>query len=59
MPIIINEIVFKGTITGANGERRPTSRPRPDANQALIDRQAIVQACVEEVLKILEHEKER
>lgn len=56
MPVIINEIVFRGEVGGAarpEGAREALgSRPEPDARR-------IVEACVEEVLRILERKAER
>ncbi len=56
MPIIVNELVFKGTIAEATGNDRMSQTP---ARQPKLDKKALVEACVEEVLKILEREKER
>jgi hypothetical protein len=56
MPVIINELVFKGTIGEAPSEKKRT--PAGEA-QATLDRQELVEACVEAVLKILEQQKER
>jgi Family of unknown function (DUF5908) len=56
MPIVVNELIFKGVIADlpSNGKLPTTSdRPRP------IDQKALVEACVEEVLKILNRERER
>jgi hypothetical protein len=56
MPIVINELVFKGTIGETAGEEK---RPPAAESQAALDRQTLVEACVEEVLKMLERQKER
>jgi hypothetical protein len=56
MPIIVNELVFKGTITEAPKDGK--TQPKPE-RQPAIDRQVLVELCVEEVLKILERRKER
>jgi len=56
MPIIVNELVFKGTIAEATGNDRMS---RTTDRQPKLDKKALVEACVEEVLKILEREKER
>jgi hypothetical protein len=56
MPILINELVFKGTIgEPAASEKRPPAAPP----QPVIDQDTLVQVCVEEVLKALERLKER
>jgi hypothetical protein len=57
MPIIINEIVFKGTIAEAGGPKAAPSPAPPRVPQ--IDRETLIQLCVEEVLRILERQKER
>lgn len=54
MPIIINEVVFRGEIAPNDGARRPPADGRPPVN-----REALIQACVAEVLRILERQKER
>jgi len=55
MPILVNELVVKATI--AEPDRAATSQA--SNQQDLIERKDIVEACVEEVLKILERQKER
>jgi uncharacterized protein DUF5908 len=59
MPIIINEIVFKGTIAEANSQPPTPGVTPPREPEPAIDREALVQLCVEEVLRILERQKER
>ena len=56
MPIIINELVFKGTIAAPSSDQgeRPSTQPR-----SAMDQEMLVQVCVEEVLKVLERQKER
>lgn len=54
MPIIINEVVFRGEIAPNDGARRPAPESRPPVN-----REALIQSCVEEVLRILARQKER
>ena len=57
MPIVVNELVFKGVIgeLPTNGKKPPGS----DDRQPAIDQKALVEACVEEVMKILEQKRER
>ena len=56
MPILVNELVFKGVIAElpSNGKM-----PSEKARQLSVDRKALVEACVEEVMKILEQKQER
>ena len=56
MPIVVNELVIKATITDAAGD--PKTSPEP-GRRPPVDPKALVEACVEEVLKILEQRKER
>jgi hypothetical protein len=56
MPIIVNELVFRGTIAGP---KRDESSSSSDDRQAPVDTRALIEACVEEILKIVEREKER
>jgi hypothetical protein len=56
MPIVINELVFKGTI--ADPLPRDNERPSAPA-QSAIDPEMLVQICVERVLEALKREKER
>lgn len=56
MPIIINELVFKGTIAAPSpNAEEPPAGERPST----MDQEMLVQICVEEVLRALERQKER
>jgi hypothetical protein len=55
MPIIINELVVKATFADAAEEN---DAARTDGT-ATVDRQAMVEECVEEVMKILQRQNER
>ncbi len=56
MPIVINELVIRATV-GESGDGRPGA---PAPRQAPpVDRKALVEACVEEVLRLLKEKKER
>jgi hypothetical protein len=55
MPIIINELIFKGAIAGAGID----GKQPPAAGRPAVDLEALVETCVEQVLKILEQQKER
>lgn len=56
MPIIINELVFKGTIGSAKKDDRVSpGREKPTGRSW----RALVDVCVEEVLRVLRQEKER
>ena len=54
MPIVINELVFKGAIAPESEPKRP-AQPAPPP----VDQRELVQACVEEVMRILAREQER
>lgn len=56
MPIVINELVFKGNIGGVSPQE---SRSQPSRDSAGADRKALIEACVEEVMRVLEGQKER
>jgi uncharacterized protein DUF5908 len=56
MPVVINEIVFKATV--ADPAARGTERQEPPDRRA-VDTEALVALCVEEVLRILERQKDR
>jgi hypothetical protein len=56
MPVVINELVFKATIADSQIDAKAS----PDSHQAEpFDRKALVDICVEEVLNILERQRER
>ncbi|HWR82076.1 MAG TPA: DUF5908 family protein [Candidatus Deferrimicrobium sp.] len=56
MPLVINELVFKGTVVGTE---RDAGSPRADDRRPTLDEKALIERCVEEVLTILKREKER
>ena len=53
MPVEIRELVIRAVV-----DPRPAAE-RPGAPPAEIDRDALVQACVDETLRILRRERER
>jgi hypothetical protein len=55
MPIIINELVLKATVDA----RVPEPRQAPSTAAPAEDRDALVAAIVEEVLRVLDRAKER
>jgi len=59
MPIIIRELIIRANVadnlSGATQSAPPSGNAANNAN----DRQAIISACVEQVLEILEKKKER
>lgn len=55
MAILINELVFKGTIAAPAPDKKPATTNRQPAT----DLKTLVETCVEEVLRILEQRKER
>lgn len=55
MPIIVNELVFKGEIASPPPRNEPAQGPRRPAGE----QQALIEACVAEVMKILEQRGER
>jgi hypothetical protein len=57
MPIIVNELVFRGTI--AAPATTSGARAAPSERNPAIDREELVQTCVEEILRILARQKER
>lgn len=57
MPIVINELVFKGRVQEPAGERGPKAREEEARSPA--DFEDVVEACVEEVMRALRRRKER
>ena len=57
MPIIINELVIKATVDVGRKEKTPSSNGEQVGGQ--LDRQALIEECVEQMLKILEAKQER
>ncbi len=56
MPIVINELVFKGEIAPDRpGSRTQGARPP----QPAVSKKELVEACVGEVMRLLEKQKER
>ena len=53
MPVEIRELVIRAVVDPQ------TTAGRPDAPAAEVDRDALVQACVDETLRILRRERER
>jgi hypothetical protein len=56
MPIVINELIFKATIADSQLDEKLS--PALDQTKR-IDQKTLVDICVEEVLNILERQKER
>jgi hypothetical protein len=60
MPVEIRELVIRATVTETPSGEDKSKQPiqaNPDGPQ--VDLEEIIQQCVEQVLKILEHQKER
>ena len=55
MPIVINEVVIKATVA----DPATTAAPSPATADRSMDNEALIAACVDEVLRILERQKER
>ena len=57
MPVIIKELVIRATVTDSQGkEENSASSAPPMSNE---EKEALVTACVQQVLEILEKKKER
>ncbi len=56
MPVIIKELVIKASV--ASGGKSKTT-PAGDQRGKPLDRKALIEDCVEEVLKVLERQGER
>ncbi|MFA6923678.1 MAG: DUF5908 family protein [Bacteroidales bacterium] len=54
MPIQINELVVNTTVTAEH-----SNNENSDSGNNLIDKKAIIQECVEQVLEILKNKEER
>ena len=58
MPVVIRELIIRASVNDASpGTGNATASASPQAS--LIDREALIQECVEQVLEILEKKKER
>lgn len=56
MPVVINELVFKAEISSVIPDR---SADTQSERRKPVSEKEIIQACVEEVMRILERKKER
>jgi len=56
MPVVINELVFRAEISSSIPDR--TAEPGADRRRAVPEKE-IIEACVEEVMRIFERKKER
>ena len=56
MPVVINELVFKAEISSSIPDR--SAGPAADRRRPIPEKE-IIEACVEEVMRILERKKER
>lgn len=56
MPIVINELVIKGTVAA---ESHPTGAATGQKSRTAENDRALVEACVEAVMRVLEKQKER
>jgi hypothetical protein len=57
MPVIINELVIKASVDIGGKEQKPTTAGAQGGKP--FDRKALIEACVEEVLSVLERKGER
>jgi Family of unknown function (DUF5908) len=53
MPVLISEIVFKGQIADTPAPKAAPEKPQD------IDRKALIEACVEAVMRVIERREER
>jgi hypothetical protein len=62
MPVEIRELIIRAVATAPPDSTEPVARAvdvGPDAPAAGDDQQALIQACVRQVLRILEQKQER
>jgi hypothetical protein len=57
MPVIIRELIIRATVTDSQGKEENTASSAPPINNE--EKEALVSACVQQVLEILEKKKER
>ena len=57
MPVIINELVIKVSVDIGGKEQKPATAGSEGGKP--FDRKALIEACVEEVLRVLERKGER
>lgn len=57
MPVIIRELIIRATVTDSQGKEENTASSAPPMNNE--EKEALVSACVQQVLEILEKKKER
>lgn len=59
MPVEIKELVIRAVVEPRGQRAVVETPPPPDSSPSREDREAIVQACVKRVLRILERSRER
>lgn len=59
MPIEIKELVIKATVDNQTAANRQSTRRGSGSSNTNIDQQAIIDACIEQVLQILRDKAER
>jgi len=57
MPIEIRELVIRAEVTGDSQKPEPAVSPTTRGRE--MEREALIQACVEQVLRALRRERER
>ena len=55
MPIVVNELVCKAAVKLPSNDKMPPGKKA----QATVEQKILIEACVEEVMKILEQKQER
>jgi hypothetical protein len=55
MAVLISEIVFKGQIVGPAPSLEPSAKPQERG----VDQKALIEACVDQVMRMLERREER
>jgi hypothetical protein len=55
MAVLISEIVFKGQIVGPAPSLEPSAKPQERG----VDQKALIEACVDQVMRVLERREER
>ena len=56
MPIVINELVVTANVISKKSQKATSTN---DNRQQVADKQELIEACVEEVLSILQQQQER
>lgn len=59
MPVVIRELVIRATVNDASAAGTSSGNAAASPQNAALEKEALIQECVEQVLEILEKQKQR